>query len=152
MSCNRMNIRALSGAGLAALALVLAACSTTKPMPDLPPTDAGPPPETISPQPLGPLPTGALSAAQITKALAERTYIYAAPGRKGTMTFYNDGTMSYQEAGKGEGTGLWQAADGKLCQALNPTSFLPKGTPSVCNPISSDGTRFTTGTMQLTPS
>jgi hypothetical protein len=147
-----MRFRILNGAGVAALALALAACSSTKPMPDLAPTDTNAPPETITTQPLEPLPTGPLSAAQISKALGEKTFIYAAPGRKGTVTFYNDGTMSYQEAGKGQGTGLWQAADGKLCQALNPTSFLPKGTPSTCNPISSDGTRFTTGTMQLTPS
>ena len=46
---------------------------------------------------------------------------------------------------------VWQAADGKLCEARNPTSFLPKGTPSTCSPISSDGSRITAGNMQLIP-
>ena len=76
----------------------------------------------------------------------------SSPGRKGTISFYNDGTFEYQETGKGSGTGVWQASEGKLCEARNPTSFLPKGTPSVCTPISSDGTKFTTGRMQLIPS
>ena len=97
------------------------------------------------------IPTGPLKAADITRALSERKFNFASAGRKGTVTYFNDGTFEYNETGKGTGTGIWQAADGKLCEARNPTSFLPKGTPSTCAPISSDGSRFTVGSMQLIP-
>ena len=144
--------RGVSGMILAAAALGLAACASSNSSPDLAP--AAPAPiatAPVAPAP-GPLPVGnALSAADISKALAERKFTYAAPANKGTVTFYSDGTFQYDQAGKGTGTGIWQASDGKLCQARNPTSWLPKGTPSVCSPITSDGARLTTGQMQLTP-
>jgi hypothetical protein len=126
--------------------LGLAACSSNT-SPDLAPVAPAAP---IAAQP-EPLPTGPLTAASISKALSERRFTYAAPGRKGTVTYYKDGTFEYDEAGKGTGTGIWQPADGKLCEARNPTSFLPKGTPSACAPITSDGTRLTAGAMQLIP-
>lgn len=135
---------------LIAACLGLAACSTNK-APDLAPIAPTAPAAPIAAQPLEPLPTGPLTAASITKALAERKFTYATPGRKGTVTYYRDGTFEYDEAGKGQGTGIWQAANGKLCEARNPTSFLPKGTPSTCVPISSDGSRLTAGQMQLIP-
>jgi hypothetical protein len=53
--------------------------------------------------------------------------------------------------GAGTGAGIWQASGGKLCEARNPTSFPPKGTPSTCNKISSDGSRFTVGSIPLIP-
>jgi len=142
--------RSLGAAALAAAALSLAACSSGgKSGPDLAPaTPITTAPVTAAP---APLPTGPLKAGDISRALSERKFTYAAPGRKGTVTFFNDGTFEYDEAGKGTGTGIWQASDGKLCEARNPTSFLPKGTPSVCNPISSDGTRLTAGSLQLIP-
>lgn len=144
----------LSGLMLATAALGLAACaSSTSSTPDLAPAVPAAPVTTapVAPAP-GPLPVGnALTAADITKALAERKFTYAAPGNKGTVTFYNDGTFEYDQAGKGTGTGIWQASNGKLCQARNPTSWLPKGTPSACAPITSDGMRLTAGPMQLTP-
>ena len=142
--------RSVSGLMLAAAALGLAACASSKSTPDLAP--AVPAPMTTAPSAPAPLPSGgSLTAADITRVLSERKFTYAAPSRKGTVTFYSDGTFEYDEAGKGTGTGIWQAGDGKLCQARNPTSFLPKGTPSACSPITSDGTRLTTGQMQLIP-
>jgi hypothetical protein len=102
-------------------------------------------------EPVQPLPTGPLNAKQITKALKERSFKYASGSRKGTITYFADGTTSYKESGKGEGTGLWQASDGKLCEARNPTKFLPKGTPSTCSPFSSNGSSYTAGATKLTP-
>lgn len=139
--------RTLSLIFVTAACLGLAACSSNK-SPDLAPVAPVAP---VTTAPMEPLPTGPLTAASITKALAERKFTYAAPNRKGTVTYYKDGTFEYDEAGKGQGTGIWQAADGKLCEARNPTSFLPKGTPSACVPITSDGTRLTAGAMQLIP-
>lgn len=142
------NKRFLAGLVLPALALGLAACSMGgSSQPDLAPAA----PVTTAPVPAAPLPVGPLSAADTTRALSERKFTFAAPGRKGSVTFFRDGTFEYDEAGKGIGTGIWQAANGKLCEARNPTSFLPKGTPSTCSPISSDGTRITAGNMQLIP-
>lgn len=144
--------RSLSGLMIATVAMGLGACASSKTSPDLAP--ATPAPITtapVAPAP-GPLPVGnALSAADITNALAERKFTYAAPNMKGTVTFYRDGTFEYDQASKGTGTGIWQASAGKLCQARNPTSWLPKGTPSTCTPITSDGMRLTAGPMQLTP-
>lgn len=138
---------ALSTLVLAAAGMALAACSSGgKSTPDLAPVEPA-----ITTQPVAPLPTGAMNAADITRALAERRFNFSSAGRKGTVTYFKDGTFEYDEAGKGIGTGIWQAADGKLCEARNPTSFLPKGTPSTCSKISSDGTRFTVGSTQLIP-
>jgi len=145
--------RGFSGMMLVVAAVGLTACASSKSTPDLAPAVPAAPVTTapVAPAP-GPLPVGnALSAGDITKALAERKFTYAAPGNKGTVTFYGDGTFEYDQAGKGTGTGIWQASNGKLCQARNPTSWLPKGTPSACAPITSDGTRLTSGPMQLTP-
>jgi hypothetical protein len=144
--------RGLSGLMLAAAALGLAACASSNSSPDLAPAATAPVTSApVAPAP-GPLPVGnALSAGDITNALAERKFTYAAPNMKGTVTFYRDGTFEYDQAGKGTGTGLWQASNGKLCQARNPTSWLPKGTPSTCMPITSDGMHLTAGPIQYTP-
>jgi len=145
--------RGVSGLMLAAVALGLAACASSKSSPDLAPAVPAAPIATapVAPAP-GPLPVGnALTAGDITNALAERKFTYAAPNMKGTVTFYRDGTFEYDQAGKGTGTGIWQASNGKLCQARNPTNWLPKGTPSTCLPITSDGMRLTAGPIQYTP-
>lgn len=136
------------GVALAVLAM-LAACSSSSDQANLETAEGVTPPP--QPQASEPLPTGPLSAAQISKALSERSFTFSGEGRSGTITFYADGTFSYEEAGKGPGTGIWQSSDGKLCEAYNPTSFLPRGTPSTCNPFSSDGSVFTAGTIQLKP-
>lgn len=133
---------------LAVAGLALAGCSSGGSS-----TSAGLPPAepAVTMQPVAPLPTGAMTAADITRAMGDRRFSFASAGRKGTVTYFKDGTFEYDETGKGTGTGVWQASDGKLCEARNPTSFLPKGTPSTCNKITSDGSRFTVGSMQLIP-
>lgn len=144
MSCRPERWFALAG-----IAVVLAACSSGgSGSPDLAPVS---PVDPIVSQPIAPLPPGPLTAGQIAKALGERSFAYAGAGRNGTIKYYSDGTFSYEEAGKGSGTGLWQSSDSKLCEARNPASFLPKGTPSTCSPFSSNGRTYTAGMMQLTP-
>lgn len=134
-------------AALGAAGLVLSACASGgKSTPDLAPA-----PPAVTMQPVAPLPTGPMTAADITRAMGDRKFSFASAGRKGTITYFKDGTFEYDETGKGTGTGIWQASDGKLCEARNPTSFLPKGTPSSCSKITSDGTRFTVGSTQLIP-
>jgi hypothetical protein len=143
---------------LAVASFALAACSSGS-KPDLEPSDQMASAQPTEPsdsieeqpiveQPIEPLPTGPMSASVITKTLSEKTFRYSGAGRNGTITFFGDGTTKYNEAGKGEGTGIWQASDGKLCEARDPTKFLPKGTPSTCQKISSNGSVITAGRMQ----
>lgn len=112
-----------------ALPLLLAACSssstrvgdTTAPVVSAPPTAA---------------PAAPMKAGEIMRVLAGNSFRFTRAGnRTGTTTFNSDGTFSYQENGKGEGTGIWQASDGSLCEAFNPTSFLPRGTRTECSPF-----------------
>jgi hypothetical protein len=82
------------------------------------------------------VPAGPLKAGDIMRILSGNSFRYTRPvGRTGTTTFNSDGTFNYQETGKGEGTGIWQASDGSLCEAFNPTSFLPRGTRTECSPF-----------------
>jgi hypothetical protein len=136
----------------AALAVALLAGCSSGSDPDIEPADPAisAAPDAAPPEPL---PAGPLTATQIAKALRERTFGFSAPGRSGTVTYYGDGTFSYEESGKGSGTGLWQSSDGKLCEAYDPAPpFLPRGTPSKCADFASDGSVFRAGSMTLTPS
>ncbi|QIG50088.1 hypothetical protein G5V57_21610 [Nordella sp. HKS 07] len=112
---------------IAFVALLLGACSSSSTRVD----DTGvsvPPPPTV--------PTGPMKAGEIMKILSGNSFRFTRAGnRTGTTTFNSDGTFSYQENGKGEGTGIWQASDGSLCEAFNPTSFLPRGTRTECSPF-----------------
>jgi len=117
-------------AGIALAAFLLAACSSSSTRID--DTTTGPgvgePPPTV--------PTGPMKAGDIMRVLSGNSFRYTRAGnRTGTTTFNSDGTFSYQETGKGEGTGIWQASDGSLCEAFNPTSFLPRGTRTECTPF-----------------
>jgi hypothetical protein len=87
-------------------------------------------------QPPPTVPTGPMKAGDIMRVLSGNSFRYTRPvNRSGTTTFHSDGTFTYQESGKGEGTGIWQASDGSLCEAFNPTSFLPRGTRTECQPF-----------------
>jgi len=113
-------------AGLLLVAVALGGCSSDK-------TDISDPGIT-DPGPT--TPTGPLKAGDIMRILSGNSFRYTRDGnRTGTTTFNSDGTFSYQEDGKGEGTGIWQASDGSLCEAFNPTSFLPRGTRTECSPF-----------------
>jgi hypothetical protein len=145
---------------LAITALLLAACTTSSsdnqisdsqavPVPDEPQAD-----QPVADEPQAdslPPPSGPLKAADIMQALSEKTFNYTKGSKAGTVTYFKDGTFSYTETGKGAGTGIWQASDGKLCASYNATSFLPKGTRSECHPFTSTGGNYTAGQMQLKP-
>lgn len=95
--------------------------------------------------------SGPFKAADIMQALSEKTFSYTKGPKSGTVTYYGDGTFSYTETGKGAGTGIWQASDGKLCESFNATSFLPKGTRSECHPFTSTSSGYVAGQTQLSP-
>ena len=120
--------------GVAFAAILLVACSSSNSRVDVTNPAVPEPPPTVS--------TGPMKAGDIMRALSGNSFRYTRGGnRAGTTTFNSDGTFSYQETGKGEGTGIWQASDGSLCEAFNPTSFLPRGTRTECHPFkqSADG-------------
>jgi hypothetical protein len=122
--------RSQASALMIVTALLLAACSSSGTRMD----DATNPAVTTAPPPT--VPAGPLKAGDIMRILSGNSFRYTRPiGRTGTTTFNSDGTFSYQETGKGEGTGIWQASDGSLCEAFNPTSFLPRGTRTECSPF-----------------
>jgi hypothetical protein len=116
-------------AGMILAAGLLAACSSsTKSLDDT----SGP---AVTAQPPA-VPAGPMRAGDIMRILSGKTFRYTRPiNRTGTTTFNSDGTFSYQEDGKGEGSGIWQASDGSLCEAFNPTTFLPRGTRTECQPF-----------------
>jgi hypothetical protein len=108
----------------------LAACSSSDSQLDGGSTN----PAVTSPPPT--VPAGPLKAGDIMRILSGNSFKYTRDGnRTGTTTFNSDGTFSYKEDGKGEGSGIWQASDGSLCEAFNPTSFLPRGTRTECQPF-----------------
>jgi len=123
--------RAPLWAGAIIAASVLAACSSSdQKLDDV--TTPGPAIE----QPPPAVPAGPMKAGDIMRILSGKSFRYSRPiNRTGTTTFNSDGTFSYQEDGKGEGSGIWQASDGSLCEAFNPTSFLPRGTRTECQPF-----------------
>ena len=121
--------RAPLWAGVIVAAGLLAACSSSDNRPDdvTGPAVSQPPPA---------VPAGPMKAGDIMRILSGNTFRFARPiNRTGTATFNSDGTFSYQEDGKGEGSGIWQASDGSLCEAFNPTTFLPRGTRTECHPF-----------------
>lgn len=116
-------------AGIALAGLLLAGCSSSSTRMDdtTAPVVSEPPPAA---------PAGPMKAGEIMRVLSGNSFRFTRAGnRTGTTTFNGDGTFSYQENGKGEGTGIWQASDGSLCEAFNPTSFLPRGTRTECTPF-----------------
>jgi hypothetical protein len=118
---------------------------------------AGPEPD-IDAQPVDPPPkpvitasNGPLAAKEIMAALANKTFKYAQGPKSGTISYFSDGTFTYIEGGRGEATGVWQASDGKLCEALDPSDSLPKGTRSECHPFTASNGAYQTGPKRLSP-
>jgi hypothetical protein len=130
---------------LVASALLLAACSSGgSGGSDAPPVET----TTTDAQPQQ---FGAMKAAEIMQALSNKSFKYSRGARTGVITFSSDGTFVYQEDGKGEGSGVWQASEGELCEAFDPTNFLPKGTRSECHPFRWTGDAYHAGGARFQP-
>jgi hypothetical protein len=124
--------------------VVLVACSSSDDAaPDLSINEPEPQTETGS--------QGPWKARNIIEALSGRTFTYTDGKRQGQVTYNSDYTFSYREEGKGEGTGIWQPSDEQLCEAFDPTSFMPRGSPSRCQPFSAIDDTYSIGTKKLHP-
>ena len=127
-----------------AMLIVLAACSSSSDAPpDLSVNEPEPQTEAV--------PQDSWKARNIIEALSGRTFAYTDGNRRGQVTYNSDYTFSYREDGKGEGTGIWQPSDQQLCEAFDPTSFMPRGSPSRCQPFSAVDDTFSVGTKKLRP-
>ena len=133
---------------IAAVVILLEACASHQPENvDMSGPTSAPVPATMPPPEAGPM-----KAAELMSTLSGKTFRYTRGSKSGTISFAADGTFTYQEDGKGGGSGVWQASAGQLCQAFNPTTFLPKGTPSECYPFTRKDDAYAAGSASYRPS
>lgn len=59
-----------------------------------------------------------LSLAEIQQAIIGKTFQYTRSDGNGFVTYNADGTFSFQDDIKGEGTGRWTASDGQFCETF----------------------------------
>jgi hypothetical protein len=101
--------------------------------------------------PLADLGNGPFTAGQITAIVSGRSWRYEFRRIRGTITYNADGTMTYDEEGKGKGTGRWSAGDYTLCETRYPTPFLPQGRMDDCSGFRRAGGHYYLGGARLTP-
>lgn len=65
-----------------------------------------------------PEPIRQLTAAEIQTAIVGKTFQYTREDGNGFVTYNGDGTFSFQDDVKGEGTGTWSASDGQFCETF----------------------------------
>lgn len=126
-------------------AVLLAGCTSMNVFKDQP-ESAAQPPAAVEPM----APSGAMSAAQITKVLSGKSWKWAGPNNAGVTLYANDGSSLVEVTGKGTTTGKWMAKDGQLCESFSPASFLPKGVPMTCQPMSGSGGAYRVGQATFT--
>jgi hypothetical protein len=146
-----MTMTLKTSASLALTALLLAGCTSMnifKDSNETPPVaDVAP----LEPEPMQPMTQSkGMSSAQISKALAGKSWKWAGPNNSGVTLFANDGSSLVEVTGKGTTTGKWRAKDGMLCEKFEPAPFLPKGVPETCQPISGGGNTYRVGQATFT--
>lgn len=91
-----------------------------------------------------------VKAAEITKALAGKSWKWSSDRVSGVTLYANDGSSLVEVTGKGTTTGNWVAKDGQLCEKLSPAPFLPKGKDEVCNPVTKIADGYQVGPAKFT--
>ncbi len=67
-------------------------------------------------------PVRALSSSEITSAISGKTFQYTRSDGNGFVTYNSDGSLSFQDDVKGEGTGRWAYQNGKYCETFGPAA------------------------------
>jgi hypothetical protein len=67
-------------------------------------------------------PIRALSSSEVNSAISGKTFQYTRADGNGFVTYNSDGTFSFQDDVKGEGTGRWAYEGGKYCETFGPTA------------------------------
>jgi hypothetical protein len=93
---------------------------------------------------------GPFTASQISAIISGRSWRYEFGRIRGTVTYNADGSMNYNEEGKGAGTGKWWVGDYTLCETRYPTPFLPEGRNDDCGNFRKAGSHYYLGKAKLT--
>jgi hypothetical protein len=92
-----------------------------------------------------PQPIKSLGAEEIRSTIIGRSWQYTTSDGSGFVTYKDDGTLSYQDDAKGQGSGTWSAVEGELCQSIG-------GKPTECGQFKSTGDAYYAGNMRLVQS
>jgi len=92
-----------------------------------------------------PQPIKSLGAEEIRSTIIGRSWQYTTADGSGFVTYKNDGTLTYQDDAKGQGSGTWSAVEGELCQSIG-------GKPTECGQFKSTGDAYYAGNMRLVQS
>ena len=124
----------------AAMAVLLAGCSTTNTTEPVEPA-----PDRAIPEARG------MSAGQIRSLLAGKSWRFRGPNNSGVTLYAEDGTSLVDVDGKGTTAGTWSTKDGMLCESFSPAPFIPKGVPLSCYPFKSAGGKYQAGKATFEP-
>ena len=119
-----------------ALSLTMAACSSNRNS-EVKIVDGASSSTQSAPQPIR-----VLGSEEIRSVLIGKTWQYTATGLSGFVTYNEDGSLSYQDDAKGQGTGTWSAVEGQLCQSI-------AGNSTECGEFKSTGDAYHAGKMRL---
>jgi hypothetical protein len=67
-------------------------------------------------------PIRALAGGEVSSALAGKTFQYTRSDGNGFVTYAADGTFSFQDDVKGEGTGRWSFQNGQYCETFGASA------------------------------
>jgi hypothetical protein len=81
-------------------------------------------------------PIRALAGTEVTSTISGKTFQYTRSDGNGFVTYNADGSLSFQDDVKGEGTGRWSYANGKYCETFGETA------PQECGEFKSTGDAY----------
>jgi hypothetical protein len=77
-----------------------------------------------------------LTAAEIQAAITGKTFQYTRPDGNGFVTYNADGTFSFQDDAKGQGTGTWSVGNNQFCEAFGAAA------PTDCGEFKTTGDAY----------
>jgi hypothetical protein len=89
-----------------------------------------------------PQPIRVLTQDEIQQAVSGKSFQYTRQDGNGIVSYNADGTLSFQDDVRGEGTGTWLAAEGQLCETFGSA-------PEQCGEFKSTGDAYHVGSGRL---